>query len=132
MAQNLSGGQCQIKKMKQNFHLKKLKFMPNGTFWCPQFIIKIFNHLKSTPDRKKHDVIENTFKNKTLTELEAEKLRLQSSLDKMKHKTITIKNDHYKNDEKARMEKILRAFFTIILYNLFKICIKDVTLEQIV
>ena len=75
--------------------------------------------MKSTPDRKKHDVIENTFKNKTLTELEAEKLRLQSSLDKMKHKTITIKNDHYKNDEKARMEKILRAFLTIILYNLF-------------
>ena len=87
------------------------KFVQNWTFWCLQVIIKNFNHFKSTPDRKKHDVIENTFKNKTLTELEAEKLRLQSSLDKMKHKTITIKNDHYKNDEKARIKNNSKPFY---------------------
>ena len=87
--------------------------------------LMLFQPLSGNPrSQKRSDVIENTFKNKTLTELEAEKLRLQSSLDKMKHKTITIENDHYKNDEKERMKKIITLTYTKITFNTFMTCHK--------
>ena len=57
-----------------------------------------------TPDRKKHSN-DQKFENFDEKALEAERIRLQSTLDKMTTtRKITIENDHYKNtlDEKVK------------------------------